>query len=238
MIDLSFIAAFDLETTGVDVLNDRIVTASIVYLDPTGNLIDNWEWLVNPGVEIPEGASAVHGVTNEIAQEQGLNPVTSVYEIASVLAYFLNNGVPVIAYNAAYDFSLLNAEVHRHLQYEDGLAAFLPDRTFFNRIIDPFVIDKVMDQYRKGSRALTATAAHYGVALEDAHQSFADCVAAAELARAIWTRFPAFKEGTHEELFESQVEWYRDQQTGLAEHFKKVGKEMTDFSTVWPIRTA
>lgn len=237
MIDLSYVVAFDLETTGVDVLNDRIVTASIVYLDSVGNVIENWEWLVNPGIEIPEGASNVHGVTTEHANEFGSNPATSVWEIASTLAYFFINGVPVIAYNAAYDFSLLNAEVIRHLDCPEGFERFLEGRATLDRLIDPYIIDLKMDKYRKGSRTLTAAASHYHVELENAHTSYADCVAAAEVARGLWTAFPALGEGTYPELHELQVDWYREIMEDRAAYFKKQGKEMSDFSTVWPVRT-
>lgn len=46
-------ATFDLETTGVDVTTARIVTASLILLDPQGNVVRRGEWLADPGVEIP-----------------------------------------------------------------------------------------------------------------------------------------------------------------------------------------
>ena len=51
-------ATFDLETTGVDVTTARIVTASLILLDPQGNVVRRGEWLADPGVEIPAGAAA------------------------------------------------------------------------------------------------------------------------------------------------------------------------------------
>lgn len=237
MIDLAYVAAFDTESTGVNVLQDRIVTASIAYLDPSDNLIQNYEWLVNPGIDIPEEASAIHGVTTEIATRDGSDPATAIYEIASVVSYFLNNGVPVVAYNAAYDFSILDSEIRRHLGYENGLAAFLnePDSLFY--IVDPYILDLRLDKWRKGSRTLTASAQHYGVELESAHQSFDDCIAAAGVARGLWSSYPALTEGTFPELFELQVDWYREIMHDRREYFTRVGKEMTDFSDIWPIRT-
>ena len=64
-------ATFDLETTGVDVTTARIVTASLILLDPQGNVVRRGEWLADPGVEIPAGAAAVHGITTEYAREHG-----------------------------------------------------------------------------------------------------------------------------------------------------------------------
>lgn len=48
--------AFDLETTGVDVTADRIVTATLLHIE--GSHIDAHNWLVNPGIDIPEGRRA------------------------------------------------------------------------------------------------------------------------------------------------------------------------------------
>ena len=237
MTDLSYAASFDLETTGVSVLNDRIVTSSVAYLGPDNSLIDNWEWIVDPGVEIPEGASNVHGITTEIAQRDGQTPAQAVYEIAGIVSYFLNNAVPTIAYNAAYDFSLLNAEIQRHLGYENGLIHFLDKPENLQYIVDPYLLDQQLDKWRKGSRTLTANAKHYGVVLDNAHTSFADCVAAAGVARGIWNKYPILAGGNFPDLFDLQVRWYQEMMESRAEYFKSKNKEMNDFSTVWPIRT-
>ena len=229
-----YLLGFDTETTGVSVSEDRIVTASAVLLNSSNEMILNWEWLINPGVEIAEGASEVHGITTEYAAEHGANPKTSVFEIASILRYYMENGVPVVAYNAAFDFSLLNAECKRHL--DTDFASFFTDPTAMSNIIDPYVIDKRLDKYRKGSRTLTASAGVYSITLENAHASFDDCVAAVGVARALWAKFKILQDGDQSTLFEAQQGWYREQQEGLAAYFKKQGKE-ADINTVWPIST-
>ena len=63
-IDEGFIA-FDTETTGVDTAEDRIVTAAAV-LFRDGEPQETRSWLIKVDVEIPERASEVHGITNEI----------------------------------------------------------------------------------------------------------------------------------------------------------------------------
>jgi len=55
---------FDLETTGVNVVSDRIVEIAVLKLLPNGNK-EGKTWLVNPEMPIPKGASDVHGITNE-----------------------------------------------------------------------------------------------------------------------------------------------------------------------------
>jgi len=58
------IVFFDLETTGINIGNDRIVEISILKIFPNGNK-ESKTWLVNPEIEIPAEASAIHGITNE-----------------------------------------------------------------------------------------------------------------------------------------------------------------------------
>ena len=55
---------FDLETTGVNVVNDRIVEIAVLKLLPNGNK-EGKTWLINPEMPIPKGASDVHGITDD-----------------------------------------------------------------------------------------------------------------------------------------------------------------------------
>ena len=55
---------FDLETTGTNVVNDRIVEIAILKVFPNGNK-ESKSWLVNPEMTIPEESIAIHGITNE-----------------------------------------------------------------------------------------------------------------------------------------------------------------------------
>ena len=227
-----FLIGFDTETTGVDVNNDRIVTASAVLLDSSGNIVEHWEWLINPGIEIAEGASDVHGITTEYAQEHGQNPTQAVFEISHVLVHYMTSGVPVVAYNASFDFSLLNAECVRHLG--KSFTELFEDNTIPPQILDPYVIDKRFDKYRRGSRTLSITADLYGVALDNAHASYDDCVAAVGVLRGLWDKFKILSEGDADSFFEAQQLWYKEQQESLAAYFKKQGKEV-DINTIWPI---
>ena len=235
-------AGFDLETTGTDVLSDRIVTASIVYVAPDGSLISNYEWLCDPGIRIPEGASEVHGVTTERAWAEGDSPGRVIRGILRTMRYFFDSGVPVVVYNGAYDFSLLNAECVRHLRctFAQAMGGEVP-----KMIVDAMVLDKKLDRYRRGSRKLTATAEHYGAALENAHASMDDSLAAVHVAQALWERNPELSQPPLEDLFDLQVEWYEEQSRGLEAYLLGEQKkdpekypDPLDFDHAWPIRSA
>jgi DNA polymerase-3 subunit epsilon len=92
---------FDLETTGTDPRESRIVTGAVIEVKG-GEPLGRREWLADPGVEIPADAVAVHGITNERATTEG-RPADEVADaIAGVLVTYWRTGVPVVAYNAAF----------------------------------------------------------------------------------------------------------------------------------------
>jgi DNA polymerase-3 subunit epsilon len=223
------IGVFDLETTGVDVASDRIVTAHVGLLDAAGSVILARDWIADPGVEIPASAAAIHGVTTEHARAVGDPAVDVVQQIVDVLRSLLDAGIPVVAYNAAYDFSLLAAEAERH---------GVPPLRDPSPVIDPLIIDKTYDRFRRGKRTLAAVAAHYAVRLDDAHQASADAVAAGRLAQALAERFAGLLPPRVEELHTRQIAWARAQAASLTEYFIRIGRldpEQT-LDGGWPIR--
>ncbi len=186
---------FDTETTGVDVDVDRIVTATIVRVIP-GQPVDARSWLLNPGVPIPASATAVHGVTDERAVREGQDPVDAIAQIADSLGRAAGDGVPVVAFNASFDFTILERECRRH-------GAPFPEPW----VIDPFVIDKQLDQWRKGLRTLTATCAHYRVALNGAHDATEDALAAGRVAWRMAEQWPGELQIPLEDLHTLQAMW-------------------------------
>ncbi|MFC7789638.1 exonuclease domain-containing protein [Microbacterium sp. MAHUQ-60] len=224
---LSRVGVFDLETTGVDVRTDRIVTAHVGVLDRHGRENAARDWLADPGIPIPDGASAVHGVTTEHARAHGRPAAEVVAEVSRALSALFAQGLPIVAYNASYDFSLLAHEARRH-----GVPALHTPQP----VIDPLVIDKNYDRYRRGRRTLTVVADHYAVPLDDAHEASADAVAAGRVALALAQRF--LLPQTAQELHTRQIGWARDQAASLTEYFVQIGRldaeETLDGS--WPIR--
>ena len=175
------LAVFDLETTGLDLKEARIVTACALEIDEECEVVvENFEWLADPGIEIPEAASNVHGVTTEIARANGRAAKEVVAELIATLNGFFAKGVPVVAYNAPYDFTILHFEALRH-----GLEPIADPKP----VIDPLVMDKFVDTYRSGKRTLEVAARTYGVLLDDAHNATADAVAAGRVAQAIAKRY-------------------------------------------------
>ncbi|MFJ7070145.1 3'-5' exonuclease [Streptomyces sp. NPDC101115] len=201
---------FDLETTGVDVEADRIVTATVVQVGG-GQPVAAADWLADPGIDIPEGAAKVHGVTTDIARAKGRPAAEVVADVVAALGQVIAAGIPVVAMNARYDLTLLDREAGRY-----GLPP-LPA----GPVIDPLVIDKHVDRYRRGKRTLTALCEHYQVELGAAHTSSADAIAACRVVWRIANTRPQLAAMTLANLHTAQIEWAAEQAAGLQAHLRK-----------------
>ncbi|MEW2283098.1 3'-5' exonuclease [Streptomyces sp. NPDC047841] len=223
---------FDLETTGTDPREARIVTGTVIEVK-AGEPMGRREWLADPGVEIPADAVAVHGVSNERATAEG-RPADQVADaIADVLVSYWKTGVPVVAYNAAFDLTLLAAELRRY-----GLPS-LTDRlggTHPAPVIDPYTIDRWVDRYRRGKRNLEAVCAEYGIVLGAAHNATADALAAARLASAIADRHPKIASLAPVELHRSQIEWYARWAADFQAFLRRKGEADAVVDGSWPLR--
>lgn len=167
---------FDLETTGPNPNTARIVTAFARQLGWGAD--QPFEWLADPGVEIPAGATAVHGITTERARAEGRQAGPVVFEIAELLSAAADLGVPVIGHNVAYDLTVVDRECRR---YDIDVPPW--DRLL---VVDTMVLDKHVWKYRKGSRKLVDVAVTYGVPIKgDAHDASADAMASARIGYRI-----------------------------------------------------
>ncbi|AJT41524.1 3'-5' exonuclease [Psychromicrobium lacuslunae] len=217
-------AAFDLETTGRNPLTARLVTASVVLLDANEAILASHEWLADPGVEIPAEATAIHGISTDHARAEG-QPATQVLgELSTLLANYFAQQIPVIGFNACYDFSVLKYESARH-----GLAEItaLP-------VIDPFILDKQVDRFRKGKRTLVACCEHYHIPLLAAHTSAADALAAARLATAIARQYPELQLPATQ-LHQEQVKWAAAQAQNFQDFLREQGRHDAVIDGTWPV---
>lgn len=221
------LAVFDLETTGIDVRTSRIVTAHVGVIGADGEPIEGTTWLADPGVEIPAGASAVHGISTEHARAHGRPAGEVVAEVSEALRSLLARGVPVVVYNAPYDLSLLAHEARRW-----GVPVLIDP----SPVIDPLVIDKAVDRYRRGKRTLTLAAEHYGVSLTEAHDAGADAVAAGRVAQALGRAFADELGVGADALHSLQIDWCRDQAESFQEYMRRVRDESFVADGEWPVR--
>lgn len=205
---------FDTETTGISTANDRLVTAACL-LRLGGTLATDPDqettWLVDPGIEIPAAASAVHGISTQYARDHGQDPVAALEEICQTLYGHLSLGYPLVIFNAGYDLPLLDADCIRNgvTSLSQRFDGSVPG------IIDPLVLDRTLVKFRRGRRTLSDLCKAYGVEVSDnAHQADVDTKMTLDLLTAMISEHPRLNDFTLEEMQpiqrEAHAAWARD----------------------------
>lgn len=222
---------FDTETTGVSPTTDRIVSAALIRRE--GLEVATTNWLIDPGVEIPERATEVHGITTQRAREEGAKPADALEQIASGLADAFAAGIPVVGFNIQYDLTILESELERH-----GLPTLtrrLPGG--IRPIIDPLVLDRHLDRYRKGGRKLIDMCRIYVVPVDadSLHAADADVLATLDLVHAIAQRYPTVGEIGLNELHDQQAAAHRTWALHFAAWLKSKGTVDDLPSPDWPV---
>jgi DNA polymerase-3 subunit epsilon len=165
------IAFFDLETTGTNITNDRIVEISIVRISPPDEKVEIKTFRVNPGMPIPEHASAVHGIYDkDVANEPTFET------LAPQVAQFLKD-CDLGGFNSIrFDIPLLVEEFHRA-----GIDLNLSKR----KLVDAQKIFHLMEP-----RTLSAAYRFYcNKELIGAHGAEADALATFEVLKAQVQRY-------------------------------------------------
>lgn len=168
------ICFFDLETTGINVANDRIVEIAILKIFPNGNK-ESYTWRVNPGIPIPPQASAVHGITNEMVANE------PTFKELAPKVYGLIKDSDLGGFNSnRFDIPMLAEELLRaEIDFDLKRALSVDVQTIFHKM---------------EKRTLGAAYKFYcGKDLENAHSAEADTLATYEVLLAQLEKYPDLK---------------------------------------------
>lgn len=220
------LASYDCETNGLNTAADRIVTAALVR--PNGQVR---EWLSDlDGADIPKDASDVHGVSAEYAHAHGRPAKQVVEEIADAIAGELSAGnASLVVMNAPFDLPLLDAECGRY-----GVATVADRIGSVEPVIDPLVLDRRMNRYRRGRRNLETLAKHYGVTLTEAHTAKADAEAALGVAVAMGAQYEQLQIPA-QQMHTLQVQWHAAWAAQFQGFLRRKGERSAVIDGSWPL---
>lgn len=156
--------AFDLETTGVDLANDRIVEIGFIIYDEDLNVKVERTTLINPEMRIPKEATEIHGITDDMVKN-----APKFKDIAKKLSLLFKNK-EIIGYNIlGFDLPLLLAEFERVGE----------EANFSDKIVDVYKVESNLFP-----RTLSAIYKKYvDEELDNAHDALADTRATIEIMK-------------------------------------------------------
>ena len=220
------LASYDCETSGLNTATDRIVTAALIRANG-----DTVRWISDAdGVEIPRAASHIHGYTTDIVRSHGRPAKEVVEQIAAAIAGELSAGAALVVMNAPFDLPLLDAECARY-----GVETVADRFGCVEPVIDPLVIDRHVERYRKGKRNLETLASLYEVALADAHTARADAQAALDVAVKMADRYEELRIPAHR-IHLHQVHWHAAWAASFQAFLRRKGERDAVIDGRWPLR--
>ena len=222
----------DLETTGTDPAECLPIAFALVQFD-WGKVSSKRYALIDPGIEIPAEATAVHGITTAECRERGGTLLDSVTGIAREIIKASDDGVPLVGMNASFDLSVID-----HCLWAlqgSGLRGC----GWRGSVIDVMVIDRALDKYRPGKRTLIDLCRHYGVEPGKSHHAGSDAEAAVRVAFALAEKYPAEVGNIDLDLLHvQQASWRRAWVADFNAYRKTKGQEpIPETAGNWPLLT-
>lgn len=223
----------DFETSGPEPDWARVVTYAAVHLTPPGApagaraVVVPTTRLADPGVVIPAGAAAVHGISTERARAEGFPARDVVFEVLEMVRAAFTARIPVVGHNVSFDLTVLDREARRH-----GFAPLDPVVS----VLDTLVLDRAL-VHRSGKRRLTDCAAYHGVPLsaEDAHDALADTLASLRILWKLTRAFPDLADTPLEDLHALQVELAASQTAALEKQLRRWKGRNFTIDRAWPV---
>ncbi len=162
---------FDLETTGLNVLRDRIIQIAMIKYKKDSDEPEELEMLINPGIPISEEAMNVHGIT-----PADLRNKPTFQEVAQKIYNFIGNA-DLAGYNSnRFDVPMLIEEFARA-----GIDFDIEKR----RLID---VQRLF--YKMEPRTLRAAYKFYlGKEFENAHDALSDVKATVDVLKGQLARY-------------------------------------------------
>lgn len=121
------VVVYDVESTGTDTTEDRIIQIAAMRIDKDGNEIERFERFINPGKSVGT-SQLVHGFTDEYLAEHGESPNV----VLEAFKEFSHNRI-IVGHNVNYDISILSHELARHNLGEPHFKAVYDTLDIFRR---------------------------------------------------------------------------------------------------------
>lgn len=169
---------FDLETTGLSLSHDRVVSAAAYrVVDGRITLGDVFSSLVNPGRDIPPSAVKIHGIMPSMVDDA---PVFA--EVFEKFLDYLGTDI-LVGYHVGFDLHFLN--VYMQQAYGFPIQNLVLDaQAMCRRVCFPPHLRSYAGRLR-GHQDLDSVAKHFGIEIQERHTALGDALATAMIFQRI-----------------------------------------------------
>ena len=229
-----FALVLDTESSGTDPFTDRLITAyvGLVRLDHSDMPVVREKEMVvlpDPDFEMPAEAAAVNGYTTERLRREARNtPLGAVTSIYSALRDAMHLGAPIVAHNAAFDLTLIQAEAERV-----GWELPQPGKDYY--VLDPLVLWRRLEPKRSGGRRLVDAVAAYHLHFPggEYHTARFDAIAAGRIVQK-QLEHDLLRGMPYDVIHEAEAFWYRDQAIAYQTYRRRTDPTFTATKD-WPL---
>ncbi|ATP59922.1 PolC-type DNA polymerase III [Mesomycoplasma dispar] len=160
---------FDLETTGLSANYNEIIEFGAIVLQ-NGVEIEKHQFFIKPTVKIPHIITKITGITQQMIDQNGLNPEKAIQRIEKII----ENSI-LVAHNAVFDFNFLQQFFRKQVK-----------KSLKNPIIDTLEVSRFLNPSEK-SHSLKNVAKRFEIQYDDevAHRADYD----AKILSSIWKNF-------------------------------------------------
>jgi DNA polymerase-3 subunit epsilon len=166
----------DCETTGLDIDQDRIIEVACVRFDMQ-TVLEQYETLVNPEIEIPPTTTAIHHITNSMVQNQPL-----IQDVLPKILTFIGRGV-LIGHGIKFDVDMLAKAAER---------AEIPCTISNNPSIDTLRMARLYGD--SPCNSLEDLGKHFNIGTEGAHRAMNDVMMNVEVFRQLAKKYQNLKQ--------------------------------------------
>ncbi len=167
---------FDIESTGLDTKNDRIVEIAAVKFT-YDEILESYETLIDPGCPIPEETTKIHNITDEMVK--GKPTIES--ELRGILKLIENN--IVVGHGINFDINILHQEAKRHS---------VPCTIENNKRVDTLRLARLYGE--SPTNSLQALRSHFNIPEEGAHRAMSDVIVNIKVFKHLSTKFRSTKD--------------------------------------------
>ena len=169
--DKETFVCLDIESTGLDVENDRIIEVAAIVFTFT-KTVDTYETLVDPQRSIPQESIEIHNISQEMVTGQ-----PKIVDLLPTIYSFINR-YPIVGHGILFDLKILDAEAARA-----GLPATLTNRTY----IDTLRLARLYGE--SPTNSLEMLRKHFNIPAHGAHRAMNDVLVNIEVFKHLSTKF-------------------------------------------------